>query len=514
LPPLPVTSRELREQTPEWRPFALALLACALTAAVALPLRGVLDRANTQMLFLLTVVLVATRLGRGPAVLASLGSVALFEFFFVPPLFTFAVSQQQFLASLAVMLAVSLIVGQLAAGMHSQARDARRREETTRALYGLAKTLAGAMLAEQVDEAVRGFLREHARARLWLLLAGVDDIPRTVSTADGNLCALDAQTARMAYSGGRPIESGATELPGFRRYYLPLAGATRTRGVLIVSLPFEAVDELPLVEAVVSLLAAAVERLHFVAIAQQAQLEAVSERLRSSILSALSHDIRTPLTALYGLADTLLLLRPPLRGTALETAQAIRDQALRVNGLVANLLEMARLQAGRVSLRKEWQSIEEVVGASLQLLGSALEGHPVRVGELGDLPLVLFDAVLIERVFCNLFENAMKYSPPGAAITLGARLAEGWLSVQVGSGGAGFPPDKLDRVFELFERGVAEASVPGVGVGLAICRSIVEAHGGTIRAFNPPTGGGCIVFTLPLGVPPSIESEAAEWCAG
>lgn len=505
--PGPIAPYYAREQAPAWRRFALAVMACAATAVMALPLRDVLDLANTEMLFLLTVVLVATRLGRGPAVLASVGCVVLFDFFFIPPLFSFEVSQGQYLASFAMMLAVSLVVGQLTAGLRVQARDAERREQATRALYGLAKSLAGAMLPEQVDAAVRKFLHDHAQVRLWLLQPGEDDALTAVSLADGSLVELDAQTARMAYDGGRSIESGATEAPGFRRHYLPLAGATRARGVLIVSLPATSAQDLPLVEAVASLVATAVERLHFVAVAQAAQLEAVSERLRSSILSALSHDVRTPLTALYGLADTLVLTRPPLAGEALETARAIRDQALRVNGMVANLLDMARLQAGRVTLRKDWQSVEEVVGASLKLLGTALAGHPLRVGSLGDLPLVQFDGVLMERVFCNLLENAAKYSPPGSPVTLTARAGLEVVELRVHSGGAGFPPDKLDKVFDLFERGTAEAPVPGMGLGLAICRTIVEAHGGTIRAFNPPGGGGCVAFTLPLGMPPGIESE-------
>lgn len=499
-----------REPMSEGRRYALALLACVIALAVALPLREVLDLANTVMFFLLAVVLVASRLGRGPALVASLVSVALFDFFLVPPRFSFQVSHGQYLVTFAVMLAVSLIVGQLTAGLRSQARDAERRELATRALYDLAKALAGVMLPTQVEEAVREFMRTHLGARLWLLLPGPGDVLTPVSQAAGHLAALDLQMARMAHDGGIAVDSGAIDEPGFRRHFLPLTGASRGRGVLVASMPDSAIGDLPLLEALASLVATAVERLHFVDIAQSAQLEAESERLRSSILSALSHDVRTPLTALYGLADSLVLARPPLPADAQETAEAIRDQALRVNGMVGNLLDMARLQAGRVSLRKEWQPLEEVVGASLQLLGSAMAGHPVQVSGLGELPLLQFDAVLLERVFCNLFENAAKYAPRDTPILLAARVAGAFVEVQVMSGGPGFPPDGLERVFALFERGAVETPVVGVGVGLAICRSIVEAHGGSIRAFNPPEGGGCVAFTLPLGTPPAIEPEAPE----
>jgi two-component system sensor histidine kinase KdpD len=502
-----------REPMSEGRRYALALLACVIALAVALPLREVLDLANTVMLFLLAVVLVASRLGRGPALIASLVSVALFDYFFVPPRFSFAVSHGQYLVTFAVMLAVSLIVGQLTAGLRSQARDAERREQATRALYDLAKDLAGVMQPAQVELAVRDFMRTHLGARLWLLLAP-GDVLTPLTEAAGHLAALDLQMARMAFDGGMAVESGATDEAGFRRHFLPLTGASRRHGVLVASMPDSAIGDLPLLEALASLVATAVERLYFVDIAQSSQLEAESERLRSSILSALSHDVRTPLTALYGLADSLVLARPPLSGEQRETACAIRDQALRVNGMVGKLLDMARLQAGRVNLRKEWQPIEEVVGASLQLLGSAMDGHPVQVSGLGELPLVKFDAVLLERVFCNLFENAAKYAPAHTPIQLAARVAGAFVEVQVRSGGPGFPPDRLERVFGLFERGAAEMPVVGVGVGLAICRSIVEAHGGSIRAFNPPEGGGCVVFTLPLGTPPAIEPEAPEGGSG
>ncbi|MBP8133370.1 MAG: DUF4118 domain-containing protein [Zoogloea sp.] len=499
-----------RESISEGRRYALALLACVAALAVALPLREVLDLANTVMLFLLAVVLVASRLGRGPAVIASLGSVALFDFFFVPPRFSFEVSHGQYLVTFAVMLAVSLIVGQLTAGLRSQARDAERREQATRALYDLAKVLAGAMSPAQVELAVRAFMATHLGARLWLLLPAPDDTLTPVTLAAGPLAALDLQMARMAVDGGLAVESGATDAPGFRRHFLPLSGSTRGRSVLVASMPDSASGDLPLLEALASLVATAVERLYFVDAAQSAQLEAESERLRSAILSALSHDVRTPLTALYGLADSLVLTRPPLPADAQETAEAIRDQALRMNGMVGNLLDMARLQAGRVSLRKEWQPLEEVVGASLQLLGRAMDGHPVQVSGLGELPLVHFDAVLLERVFCNLFENAAKYAPPDTPILLAAQAGSEFVDVQVTSGGPGFPADSLSRVFDLFERGAVEAPVVGMGVGLAICRSIIEAHGGTIRAFNPPGGGGCVAFTLPLGTPPAIEPEPPE----
>jgi two-component system sensor histidine kinase KdpD len=235
-------------------------------------------------------------------------------------------------------------------------------------------------------------------------------------------------------------------------------------------------------------------------------LQASSERLRASILSALSHDIRTPLTALYGTADTLALAHN-LPAPAQEMALSVRDQAMRLHQMVIKLLDMARLHAGHVSLHREWQPLEEVVGASIQSLGTALSDHPVQVKLAADLPLVFIDAVLFERVLSNLLENAAKYSPPHTPIVMEGRREEDMWVIVVRNQGEGFPPDKLQQVFELFERGAQESNVPGVGLGLAICRAIVEAHEGRIEASNQPVGGAEVRITLPCGEPPAIEAE-------
>jgi two-component system sensor histidine kinase KdpD len=288
--------------------------------------------------------------------------------------------------------------------------------------------------------------------------------------------------------------------------FLPLHGTTYVRGVLALSASGNDLlnnERRPLFEAIAALLAASVERLHFVEVAQHAQLQMTDERLRSSILSALSHDIRTPLTVLYGMADTLA--QSALPDTLHEMADAMRQQTLRLNSMVSNLLDMAKLRAGDIRLNLEWQPVEEVIGASIKLLGPALEQHPVSVTLAPDMPLLRFDAVLMERVLCNLLENAAKYASPGSPIRIAAKTDRRLAHITVCNDASQFPPDRLESLFELFERGDAESNVPGVGLGLAICRSIVQAHGGTIHADND--NGACATFTLPLGEPPEIELE-------
>jgi two-component system sensor histidine kinase KdpD len=255
------------------------------------------------------------------------------------------------------------------------------------------------------------------------------------------------------------------------------------------------------------LAAMAVERLHYSEVAQEVTLGMESERLRSALLSAVSHDLRTPLTVLVGLADALTLARPALPPSALESAIAIRDQALRLSGLVHNLLDVARLQTGKIVLNCEWQPLEEVIGSSLKAMAGVLGARAVSVELAPDLPPLEFDAVLLERVFCNLLENAAKYAPQGD-IVISARLAGQMVEIAVVDSGPGLPPNAEESVFELFERG--HNSGAGGGLGLAICRAIVEAHGGHIRAERRAEGGTRMVFTLPQGTPPTLEDESGE----
>ena len=495
-----------------WQQYALTIALCAATALLATPLLAYLDLANIVMLFLLAVLLVAVMLGLRPAVLAAFLSVALFDFFFVEPRFSFEVHDGQYLVTFAVMLAVALITGQLTAGLRRQADESATEALRTRALYEMARDLSGALMVEQVVEITRNFLRHVLGADATVLLSNNVGELHAVVGRESTRLQIEPRLAEMAFSSGSPVECGPLGGAGFAMLYLPLKAPMRVRGVVAVAPvdgdAYELLAQRQRLETMASLVAIAVERVHYVDVAQRTQVQMVSERLRSSILSALSHDLRTPLTSLVGLADSLTISRPPLGAVALETASAIRDQAERMAGLVGNLLDMARLHAGDVTLQKEWQPIEEVIGSSIKLLGRALAEHPVKVSLAKGLPLVEFDAVLIERVFCNLLENAAKYSPPGAGVGIDVASRDGLLEVIVSDNGKGFAPANGSAVFEMFVRGEAESSTPGVGLGLAICSAIVEAHGGSISAANGEHGGARVTFTLPLGNPPSIEEEA------
>ena len=491
--------------------YGMALAACALTTAVAVALLPWLDLANIVMLFLLNVVLVALGLGRGPAVLAAFASVAAFDFFCVPPRMTFAVSDAQYLVTLAIMLAVGLITGQLTAGLRYQARVAAQREERARALYEFARDLSSLLQIEQVVDTAARRIGRTFHARVVVLLP--DDSGRLAPPGDpaGD---IDVAAAQRAYDAGEAAGSGGATPPGDAYRYLPLRAPVRTRGVVAIR-PEEtgfllAPEQQRHLATFAALTAIALERVHYVDVAQRALVRMESERLRNSLLAALSHDLRTPVAALVGLAESLGLTAPPLSGPQMETARAIVEESRRMSQLIDNLLDMARLQSGEVRLRREWQSIEEVVGSALRSARPALTRHRVRLALDPALPLVEFDAILIERVLYNLLENAGKYTPPGSTVTVSARLAGDALEVCVRDDGPGVPRGQEDAVFEKFVRGNRESATPGVGLGLAISRAIVETHGGTIRLERSPEGGACFCFTLPRRAPPDMPSESAD----
>lgn len=496
-----------------------AIGASLLTALLTTPLMPYFDLANIVMIFLLTVVLVAVRFGRGPAVASTVIGVAAFDFFFVQPKFSFAVSDVQYLVTFGVMLAVGLIIGQLTAGLRFQARVAAHRESRSRGLYEFARALSATLVTDQIFEITRTHLERTFRAKVILLLPDADDRLQLPSPTGSELAkygnsALDLGIAQWAFDRATPAGIGTDTLPDSDFFYLPLVAPMRTRGVLALQpegrrwilIP----EQRQQLDTFAALAAIALERVHYIEVAQNALVGMESERLRNSLLAALSHDMRTPLTSLVGLSESLTRSKPPLTTEQHSIASALHEEALRMSNLVANLLDMARIQSGEVKLNLQWQPLEEVVGSSLRASQSFLSKHYVETLLANDLPLILIDSVLIERVLCNLLENATKYTPAGSRITIAAEVNGSNLAVSVYDNGPGLPVGKEESIFEKFTRGEKESATTGVGLGLAICRAIVQAHGGQIRARKSPEGGASIRFTIPLGAPPAMPVELEE----
>ncbi|SNS34165.1 His Kinase A (phospho-acceptor) domain-containing protein [Noviherbaspirillum humi] len=493
-------------------------LLCAVTAT---PLLAFLDLANIVMLFLLSVVVVAVFYGRGPAILATAVSVAAFDFGFVPPRFSLGVSDIQYLVTFAVMLAVGLLIAQLTSRLRAEVLAADKREAESTALYEFARDLSGALQTEQIVEVSSKVIRTTFRMRSFILLPDADGrltlppIPATHPAEIPLLTVLDLSIAQWSFDRAKPAGAGTALLSASEFAFYPLVSPLRTRGVL--ALRCEHHEQAALlghanqVMTFAALIAIALERQHYLKVAQDTELQVESERLRNSLLAALSHDIRTPLTSIVGLSESLARSKPPLATHQQEVAYALRDSALHLNDMASTLLEMARLQSGKVSLNLQWQPFEEVVGSALRTCKTALANHKVRVDLPYNLPLVRFDAVLVERVLCNLLENAAKYTPAGSHVTITAEKWDNDLRVAVLDTGPGLPTGQKQDIFEKFVRGNRESALPGVGLGLAICRTIIEAHKGTIHAYNVPKSGACVVFTLPLENPPALpDIEASE----
>ncbi|WP_025602393.1 sensor histidine kinase [Burkholderia sp. WSM2230] len=527
-----------RERRSPPRAYGLALAICAGITAVASQLIDRIDLTNLVMLYLLGVIFAAVRLGRGPGVLLSFMSVAAFDFFFVPPRLSLSVSDTQYLLTFFGMLLTSLVISHLTSSLRREARVARRREQRTGAMYAMARELAAALTSEQIVGIGSRHVSEVFGARVAVLLPDSADRvkqkiedPDAAITLEGEL--LDTDVGQWVYDHQKPAGHGTDTLPAAAALYLPLKAPMRTRGVLAVVARDEQELNVPeqqrMLDAFAAQIALALERVHYVDIARDALVNMESERLRNSLLSAISHDLRTPLTTIVGFSSMLAQTREH-GGDAQrddELVGAIHEEALRMTAIVTNLLDMARLQAGSLQLNRQWTLLEETVGAALRACKRVLSGHPVKVDLAQDLPLLHLDAVLMERLFANLFENAAKYTAQGTLLTIGAQRLEAdgksFARVTIDDNGPGLPAGMETRVFEKFTRGEKESAKPGIGLGLAICRAIVEAHGGSIGALNRMSAGAAgsagqadnrvegarFWFTLPVETPPDM-SEAPD----
>ncbi len=496
-----------------WQPYIWSIALCTVTTLVAMPLSHVLAQANIVMLFLLTVVAVAVRFERGPAILAAFVSVGAFDFFFVPPHFSFAFGDVQYLVTFSVMLVVALVIGQMTAGLTYQARVAQRREDRIRALYDMSRLLSAALMAEQVADISARFLSTELSARSALLVA--DDHNKLLAPMfTGDAPQVDMAIAQWSFDKTEPAGYGTDTLPSSSTLYLPLSAPMRVRGVLAVQ-PRDASrlvvpEQRRLLDTCASLLAISLERIHYIHIAQDTTVQMESERLRNSLLSAISHDLRTPLSVLVGLAEALKLTTPPLTDEAADIATAIGESALRMNTLVNNLLDMARLESGKVVPNLQCQPIEDVVGSALRAIQPILGTRSVQVALEDDLPPVNIDAVLIERILINLIENAIKYTPPGTPISVGAGVTPDHFELWVADQGRGLPHGHEAEIFNKFMRGKKESPIPGVGLGLAICRAIAHIHGGSLSGVTQSAGGARFTLRLPLEDPPDIDPFAQQ----
>ncbi len=503
---LPALGRGRSRRPASWHAYAWAVMVCVAITLLATPLAGRLEPTNIVMIYLAGLMGLAYRLGRGPAIVSAVLNVAAFDFFFVPPRFTFAVTDAQYLVTFGVMLAVGLVVGQLTASLRIQAQVSASREQRAQDLFELARELSGALLATQVAEQAEHAVCRHFGGEARVLLTDAQGELASLALAPPG---FRPDVARWCGANDQPAGLGTAPFPAEGWHYLPLRAPMRVRGVLALR-PGQpgcllVAERRQHLDTLARLVAIALERVHYVEVAQQAQVQMESERLRNALLAAISHDVRTPLTALTGLADQLRQSQPALAAHQAQSALALSQQAWALHAMVDNLLDMARLQSGKANLRLEWASLEEVVGTALRATRHLLPAARVRVHLPPDLPLVEFDAALLERVLVNLLENAARYGAP--PVEVWARTLPEALEVRVRDHGPGLPASRTAKestLFDKFTRGQAESATPGVGLGLAICKAVVDAHQGRIEAGNADGGGAQFIVRLPRRPPPAL----------
>ncbi len=500
------------------RPYSASVVAAVLATAVSWVTFGQSQLADVVMVYLLGIIVVAMRFGYGPSMLAAVLSVGAVDFFFVPPYFSFAVSDFQHIITFVVMLVVAAVISSLTQRIRDQAAAARSREQRTASLYAMTRELAVTRAVASLSAVAVVHLHEVFDASVTILLPGADGPLANVASGTFSFAPDDKElgVVEWVWTHDKPAGLATDTLPSSKGLYVPLRDVRGRVGVLGVSPQdphrFVDPDQRVMLDVFATQIASALERARLAEEAQQTQLQMQAERLRSALLSSVSHDLRTPLAVITGAASALVQKDAALTADARQDlGLTIHEEAQRLNRLVRNLLDMTKITAGAIKVAKEWQPLEGVVGAVLGRMEDQLTGWQVEVRLPPDLPLVPIDAVLIEQVLINILENATKYTPRGSVLELSAHQDEASVVVEVADRGPGIPAEHVDKIFEKFYRLPREREGDGAGLGLAICRGIVEAHGGRIWAANREGGGAVFRFTIPIeGTPPTLAAEEAR----
>ena len=516
--PKPAPAAPAAERRP-W-PYLLALGYNALAVVTGLALFHIFDVQNIALVFLMAVLVTAATSGLMPALFASLAGALAYNYFFLHPYQSLAISDPESVVALVFFLSAASITSNLTARVHRQARVARSRARTTESLYLFSRRLSVAATLDDVLWVTVNQMATMLRLNTVLLLpegerAGEERVTvRAGFPPDDTLADFDIAAAQWAYAHNRPAGRGADTLPGARRLYLPLRTGGRTIGVMGLDSerpgPLMTPDQSRLFDALADQAALAIERILLVDDLDRARLSAEADRLRAALLNSISHDLRTPLAAVMGAAGTLRDYFPALaEEDRRELLSGLVDEAERLNRFIANLLDMTRIEAGAMAPKLAPVWLDEAIGSALGRAAKILAAHRTEVHLAANLPPALLDPVLFEQVLFNLLDNARKYAPAGSEISLSARVEAGHLQLRISDQGPGIPEADLARIFDSFYRVQKGDSVTaGTGLGLAICRGFITAMGGAIRAENQAGGGARFILQLPLApAPHSAEAE-------
>jgi two-component system sensor histidine kinase KdpD len=499
----PLPPRDRKGHAPRRR-YLLSVAMVAMGTLLGLTLRARVEPTNLVMIYLAMVVAAAVYLGRGPSLLAAVVGVLAFDFFLVPPYLTFAVSDTQYILTFAALLAVSLIVSALTARVREQAEAAIQREARTTALYNLGRDLTSIIdpmqlsqiiishLGDALDRQVAIFLPEHGQVREVASSPGYQPDPNELGVA------------QWAYQHDQPAGRGTDTLPAASLRCLPLRTGAGLVGVLGIREgdpgSHLTTEQRQTMDAFADQAALAIERARLAEQVQQADLLRAADKLQTALLNSISHDLRTPLVSITGALSSLAQGPNDLDSAARRSLiQTAHEEAQRLNRLVANLLDMTRLEAGAMQVKREPCDVEDLIGASIGQMEERLAGRTVTVSVPEATPMIALDFVLMAHVLTNLLDNALKYSPADSPLEVQVRRQGQEVLISVLDQGMGIPPEDRERVFGKFYRVQRPEQVTGTGLGLAICRGIVEAHGGRIWAESRDPGGTCMTVALPAG---------------
>jgi two-component system sensor histidine kinase KdpD len=487
-----------------WHRYGWALATTLICTAIAFAMYPYFELANIVMAYVLGSTIAGVRFGRGPAIVAAVANVVAFDYCFVPPRYTFSVADFQYLVTFAVMLIVTTVIANLMASVRQQTRVAGARERRTALLYAMSRELAATRGVTNMARVAVKHVAEVFDCAAVVLLPDTNGrlhFPGEPAL-DASFRQADLSIAQWVVDHGKRAGLGSDTLPAAPALYVPLGDERQRFGVLGV-LPSNRrrillPEQRHLLETFAGQLGLAMERAQLAETAETARVAAETESLRNTLLASISHDLRTPLAVIAGASSTLVEHAHDLDGeTQAGLARSIETKAREMSDLVSNVLDLMRLESGQIALRRDWQTLDDLVGTALGRVEERVREHPVEVDLPDELSPVFVDAGLVVQAFVNLFDNAAKYTPAGTRVHVTARDNDDFVRVTIDDEGPGLPGGDLDRVVAKFQRGNDEGTVVGAGLGLAICRAILRAHGGDIRAGHRPGGGARFELTLP-----------------
>ncbi|HML29662.1 MAG TPA: DUF4118 domain-containing protein, partial [Hyphomicrobium sp.] len=488
--------------------------AMAVALGIAWSLEPWIGVESVDLVFLTAIVGVAAKLGLGPSLTASITGALLYNYFFLPPLFTFTITDAKNVAAFLSFVIVAVIVSNIAARMRSQTVIAVNRASTTESLYGFSRKLAGTGTLDDVLWATAFQIASMLKVRVVLLLPENGSIAvKAGYPPEDTLDTSDLAAATWAWTNDRPAGRGSDTLPGSHRLFLPLRTARGIVGVVGIDSdrpgPLLTPDQRRLFDALVNQGALAIERVHLVEDVERAKRSIETERLRAALLTSLSHDLKTPLAAILGAATTMRDFSDKFDAESqAELLSTIIEESERLNRFIANLLDMTKLEAGAVTAKAEVHDVGEIIDAALKRAKKILGRHTIRNNMSAARLRVKADPVLLEQVLFNLLDNAAKYAPEGTTIDVDAWQDLDRIMIEIRDEGPGIPSDDVEKIFDKFYRAnKADHVRAGTGLGLPISRGFMEIMGGTITAANRYDRTGAL---MTLTLPAPAQSETPE----